>query len=153
MSAVRSTVHSSFAVERGYRASPAKVFAAWSDARAKAQWFHGPNERSREALQLDFRVGGKEHASGVAQDGTTHSYDATYLDIVPGERLILAYWMELNKRPISTSLMIVEFFPDGAGTKLRLTEHDTFLDGYDDAGSRKEGTQWLLQQLGKALGV
>ena len=148
----RSVVHASFTLERRYKASPARVFAAWSDGKAKAAWFHGPEERSREPLQLDFRVGGKEHAAGVAKDGTRHSYDALYLDIVPNQRFILTYWMHLNDQAISTSLQTVEFAPDGEGALLTFTEQDAFLDGYDDAGSRKNGTGWLLENLERTLG-
>ena len=32
----RSTVHSTFVIERTYPASPERVFAAWSDQAAKA---------------------------------------------------------------------------------------------------------------------
>jgi uncharacterized protein YndB with AHSA1/START domain len=147
----RKTVHDTFVIERRYKASPARVFAAWSDPKQKAKWFHGPNEKGRDPLQLDFRVGGAEHASGVAGDGTRHTYDALYLDVVPDERFILTYWMSINDVPISASLQTVEFFADGTGTRLKFTEQDAFLDAWDDAGSRREGTEQLLKQLGEAL--
>jgi uncharacterized protein YndB with AHSA1/START domain len=148
----RKTVHDTFTLERRYKASPARVFAAWSDPKEKAKWFHGPNEKGRDPLALDFRVGGREHASGVAQDGTRHTYDALYLDIVPNERFILTYWMSIDDVPISASLQTVELFADGSGTRLKFTEQDAFLDGWDDAGSRREGTEQLLKQLAEALG-
>jgi hypothetical protein len=47
--------------------------------------------------------------------------------------------------------MTVEFKPSGKGTKLTLTEQDAFLDGYDNAAQREQGTQFLLDNLGKAL--
>jgi uncharacterized protein YndB with AHSA1/START domain len=147
----RKVVHDSFTIERWYKAPPVRVFAAWSNSKAKSAWFHGHDERGRDPLELDFRVGGKEHASGIAQDGTRHTYDALYLDIVPNERFILTYWMSINDIPISASLQTVELFADGAGTRLQFTEQDAFLDGFDDADSRKEGTEQLLNQLGVAL--
>jgi uncharacterized protein YndB with AHSA1/START domain len=51
----RTAVHAAFAIERVYRAAPARVFAAWADRDAKARWFscHG-------GYALDFRVGGRE---------------------------------------------------------------------------------------------
>ena len=148
----RSVVHHTFTLERRYKARPARVFAAWSDPKAKAAWFHGPDERSRDALQLDFRVGGREHASGVAHGGTRHTYDALYLDIVPNERIVLTFWMDIDGTPISTSLQTVQFRPDGAGTLLTFTEQAAFLDGFEGPESREEGTGWLLEQLAQALG-
>ena len=147
----RSVVHASFTIERRYQAAPARVFAAWSEVKSKATWFHGADEHSREPLQLDFRVGGKEHAAGVTKNGTRHTYDALYLDIVPAERLILTYWMHINDRQISASLQTVEFAPDGDGARVTFTEQAAFLDGYDDAGSRKNGTNVLLDNLERSL--
>ncbi len=149
----RTAVHSTFSMERRYKAAPAKVFAAWSSASAKSVWFQGPDERGREPLQQDFRVGGKEIASGTAHDGTTHRYEATYLDIAPDERIILAYVMHIDGRLISASLMTVELSVDGSsGTRLKLTEQDAFLDGWDEGDGRERGTAGLLDQLGSALG-
>ena len=40
----RSVTHDTFAVERTYDASPARVFAAWADPEAKSSWFGPPDE-------------------------------------------------------------------------------------------------------------
>jgi hypothetical protein len=45
----------------------------------------------------------------------------------------------------------MELKPEGAGTKLTVTEQGAFLDGYDDAGSREHGTGLLLDKLGASL--
>jgi uncharacterized protein YndB with AHSA1/START domain len=39
-----SVVHATFVVERTFNASPAEVFNAFADPKAKAQWFVGPKE-------------------------------------------------------------------------------------------------------------
>ena len=41
----------------------------------------------------------------------------------------------------------MEFLPAGSATRLIVTEQGAFLDGYDDAGSREQGTRWLLDKL------
>jgi len=45
----------------------------------------------------------------------------------------------------------IEISPEGKGAKLVLTEYGDFLDGYDDAGSREHGTNFLMDALGKSL--
>lgn len=60
----RSVTHATFVVERGYDASPARVFAAWADPEAKARWFASPEEWGPDEFELDFRVGGRELSRG-----------------------------------------------------------------------------------------
>ena len=52
---------------------------------------------------------------------------------------------------ISASLTTVEIRPQGSGTHLTFIEQGVFLDGYDDAGTREQGTRWLLDKLGASL--
>jgi len=148
----RSVTHATFSIERTYDASPAQVFAAWATPEAKRRWFGGPDEWQRGKYELDFRVGGRERASGGPEGGPVHIYDAIYQDIVPDERIILAYDMHLDDRRISVSLLTIEFKPEGKGTRLVLTEQGAFLDGFDDPAGRERGTRDLLDALGAELG-
>jgi uncharacterized protein YndB with AHSA1/START domain len=147
----RKTDHATFTIERVYDAKPARVFKAFADPKAKAQWFGGPAEWTQGGRELDFRVGGRERLSGGPKGGQVHSFDALYQDIVPDERIIYSYDMHLDDKRISVSLATIELKPQGGGTRLVFTEQAVFLDGYDDAGSRERGTQGLLDKLGASL--
>ena len=147
----RNISHATFTVERTYDAAPARVFAAWADQKSKARWFVGPDGWDRSDHQLDFRVGGSESVSGGPPGGTVHRYNAIIYDIVPDNRIISTYEMHLDDVRISVSLATVEIKPAGKGAKLVYTEQGAFLDGYDDAGAREEGTKQLLDQLGAFL--
>ncbi|MFI4998888.1 MAG: SRPBCC family protein [Reyranellales bacterium] len=148
----RSAVHATFTLERTYAAQPERVFHAWSDTKAKARWFAPPAGYTQTPLKSDFRVGGKESISSTPPGKEPHTFDATYWDIVPNERIVYVYEMHIGAARISVSLATIEFKPAGSGTRLVLTEQGVFLDGYDDAGSRERGTRGLLDQLGAALG-
>lgn len=143
----RSATHGSFSIERVYDAVPKRVFRAWADPAAKARWFAGPAEWTMLERFIDFRVGGKERLSGRKGSGIVSTFDAHYHDIVPDERIVYAYAMQLDDKRISVSLATVEFKPAGTGTRLTFTEQAVFLDGYDDGGSRERGTRLLLDQL------
>lgn len=148
----RSVVHGSFTVTRVWKAAPAKVFAAFADEAAKARWFGGPPGWEQHKKVFDFREGGQEHLSGRHPNGMVSVFDCTYHDIVTDERIVYSYVMHVDGRKISVSQACIEIRPEGAGTKLVLTEHGDFLDGYDDNGSREHGTNWLMDNLGKSVG-
>jgi uncharacterized protein YndB with AHSA1/START domain len=143
----RSAHHASFVIERQYDASPARVFGAFADPTAKARWFAGPGEWSREGYALDFRVGGREHLVSRSPSGVAHIFDAVYHDIVPNERIIFSYEMHLDDKRISVSLTTVELKRDGERTRLIFTEQGAFLDGFDNPPERERGTKSLLEKL------
>jgi uncharacterized protein YndB with AHSA1/START domain len=147
----RSTVHGTFTIERVLDATPTRVFAAWADPEAKAQWFAGPPDVKTHDRVFDFRVGGRDRLVTDWPNGVVSRYDAIYLDIVPDRRIITAYEMHLNDRKISASLATVWIEPAGKGTRLVLTEQGAFLDGYDDSGSRERGTNDLVDKLVASL--
>jgi uncharacterized protein YndB with AHSA1/START domain len=147
----RSVVHGSFTITRVWPHAPARVFQAFADEKAKALWFAGPPGWEQHEKSFDFREGGRETLSGRHPNGMVSSFDCIYRDIVPNERIVYSYVMHLDGRKISVSQATVEIRPEGKGTKLVVTEHGDFLDGYDDAGSREHGTNWLIDKLGQSL--
>lgn len=147
----RSVTHDTFAVERTYDASPARVFAAWADPEAKSSWFGSP-DADHDEYELDFQVGGREYSRGKVPGGNgTYTYDARYQDIVPDERIVYAYDMHLEDTRISVSLSTVELKPDGDATRLIYTEQGAYLDGLDSSEQRQGGTGGLLDALGEYL--
>jgi len=149
---VRSVVHATFHLERTYDAPIARVWKALTDEKAKQKWFGGTQGRW-ELLErhMDVRVGGSERLKGRWEGGVVSTFDATYHDVIPNERLIYSYVMHLDDKKISVSLATMQLKADGARTTLKVSEQGAFLDGYDDAGSREHGTGHLLDALGASL--
>lgn len=151
-SPVRSVVHATFDLERTYDAPVPQVWKALTDAEAKQKWFGGtPGRWDLIERRMDVRVGGREILKGRWEGGRVSTFDAIYHDVVPNERLVYAYQMFLDERKISVSLATLQLVAQGESTTLKVTEQGAFLDGYDDAGSRKEGTGFLLDALGASL--
>lgn len=151
-SGVRSVVHAVFHLERTYDAPAARVWAALTDPVAKRKWFGGPSGKWQELERhMDVRVGGTERAKGRWEGGVVSTFDAIYHDVVPLQRLVYSYVMHLDEKKISVSLATMQLVGEGGKTTLKVSEQGAFLDGYDDAGSREQGTGFLLDALGASL--
>jgi uncharacterized protein YndB with AHSA1/START domain len=60
----RSVIHDTFSLERGYPATPSRMFAAFASAQAKGAW-HATSEHELAdgpagVQEFDFRPGGRE---------------------------------------------------------------------------------------------
>jgi uncharacterized protein YndB with AHSA1/START domain len=148
----RSVVHATFHLERTYDAPAERVWRALTDEAAKQKWFSGPPERW-ELLErhMDVRPGGRERLKGQWEGGLVSTFDATYHDVIANERLVYSYEMHMDDKKISVSLATMQLKARDGETTLMVTEQGAFLDGYDDAGSREQGTSLLLDALGASL--
>jgi uncharacterized protein YndB with AHSA1/START domain len=144
----RHVTHATFTLERAYPAPPARVFAAWADPAVKGRWFAGG---TGEGHQLDFRVGGREVASGGPEGGPVMTFESLYREIVPQERIVYTSTMSAGADVVTISLTTVEFKPADGGTKLVLTEQGAFLDGREEPAWRENGTADQLKALAIVL--
>ena len=73
---------------RVIRAAPDRVYRAFLDADALAKWLP-PDGFTGRVHQLDGRVGGTWRMSFTNfANGQAHSFGGSYLELVPGERLV-----------------------------------------------------------------
>jgi uncharacterized protein YndB with AHSA1/START domain len=147
----QSVVHSAFRIERTYPSSPARVFAAFSNQAAKRRWFVEGEGWEIDEFTMDFCVGGRETARFRFKGGPPIGNDTIYLDIVPDQRIVLAYTMTVGDARISVSLATTEITAAGDGARVVYTEQGAFFDGADAAPQREEGCRELLEKLADEL--
>jgi uncharacterized protein YndB with AHSA1/START domain len=147
----RTVTHATFVIDRTFKASPARVFAAFADPTAKKRWFANPDESASIQHDIDFRVGGHETSRGIDPNGPSFLFDAVYQDIVPDQRIVTTYEMQMNDARISVSVATLELKPDGSATRLVYTEQGAFLDGLDTSEQREHGTRELFDALEREL--
>jgi uncharacterized protein YndB with AHSA1/START domain len=166
-----NTIHGSFTVERDLPASPAQVFATYAEPDIRKRWFRIPSSPRQARHELDFRVGGHEIARGLfAPTGTTEErieYRSTFLDIVPGRRIVVAYDLTVDGVRRWASLVTIELAghrhdnsdnsgKDVSGTRLTHTEQYAFLaytgDGGHDTKHLEGGTRLQFNALAAVLG-
>lgn len=146
-------IHGSFTLNRDWAAPPARVFAAWADPAMKASWFRAPTPAWQEIRRsMEFRVGGIEIAEGrFADTGMTTLFTARYHVIQAPHRLVYAYDLHLSGALHSVTLASLHIAPRGAGTHVAYTEQIVFLTGQDGTASRREGTTFHIDEIGKIL--
>jgi len=149
-------IHDTFVIERNYPKPPETVFAAFADPAKKRQWFAVGGSTQVEEFTMDFRVGGAERTvyrfnEGSPFPGVELTNDATYLDIISNQRVVMAARMALGGKRISASLVTFELRPSATGTELICTHQAAFFEGADGPEMRKAGWQKLFDNLETSL--
>ncbi len=136
----------SLTVKRRLKASPAKVFAAWTEPEKIVKWF-GPDAGPVHEASTDVRVGGRYAVSFSTEDGERHHVSGTYREVVPNEKLVFTWaWRTMPERE---SLVTVLIKPDGSGSLLTLI-HEQFFD--EPARDRhRQGWSGCLDKLERYL--
>jgi len=149
-------IHNTFVIERSYPHTPEVVFAAFADPIQKRRWYGESETHDVEEFTMDFKVGGREQfryrfREGTPFPGVELASSGHFYDIVPNQRIVTASNMAIGGRPISISLVTIEFLPTATGTDLVLTHQAAFFEGSDGPQMRQDGWRKLLDSLESAL--
>ncbi len=118
----QAVTHHTYVIERSYPTTPERVFAAFSDPAKKRRWYAaGGSSSDVEEFEMDFRVGGNERTlrrfkAGSPFPGIALINHTNYQDIVPNQRVVVAYTMTLGEKRISASLATFEISRTEAGS-------------------------------------
>lgn len=74
------------------------VFNAWTDASAFCDWF-GPHGFTCVVREMDVRPGGRARFDMTAPDGTIYTNRFDYLEVVPGELLVMDHGSDVDRDP------------------------------------------------------
>ena len=112
---VDTAVKPSLTIKRRFKASPAKVFAAWTDPEKIKRWM-GPGEIDTVKAESDPACGGRYLIMMQSPTGEQHDVGGVYREIVADEKLVFTWaWKSAPERE---SLVTVVLKPDGDGTLL-----------------------------------
>jgi len=141
---IRSPVKPSLTLKRRFKASPAKVFAAWTDPEKVKRWM-GPGPVTPIHAENDARVGGRYRWVMKSPDGEVHDVAGSYREVIPNEKLVFTWaWKTTPERE---SVVTVMLKPDGDGTLLTLI-HEQFFDE-ETRDSHQSGWTGALDKLEK----
>lgn len=104
-------------VRRLIRASPQRVFAAWTTPAELTAW-HAPGPLVVSAAAIDLRPGGRYRIHMRAPDGRELCVGGVYLEVEAPRRVVYTWAWEGQDMP--DSVVTVEFHARGAGTEVVL---------------------------------
>jgi uncharacterized protein YndB with AHSA1/START domain len=77
-----------FSLTRTFAASPERVYNAWLDHAVLFQW-SAPANCTMVSLETDSRVGGRWESRFLFGTGEEHVTVGEYLELVPGQRIVM----------------------------------------------------------------
>ncbi len=133
-------------VSKEVKATPEKIWSAWSDISTWKEWFMpGPGTAEAEG---EVVMGGSYSVkfSGGPQVMTTRG---TFTLVQPPKKLVFTWHYDGTPADASEQLVTVELQPKGDGTLVTLT-HSGFTDT-DSANNHKIGWEAILGAMDKAV--
>lgn len=108
-------------LHRVLRAPSDRVYRAFLDPAALAKWLP-PNGFTCTVHELEARVGGRYRMSfSNFSTGNGHSFGGTYLELVPGKRIVHDDRFEDPNLP-GTMVTTIDLKPVSCGTELRIEQ-------------------------------
>ena len=139
-----------FTLTREFLATPAAVWAAWTDADQAAQWLHPRGVSTpRESVTIDAREDG-EYAYTMVNDATGEQYPTggRYFEVEPEHKLVFT-WGNPGDATKDTPIVTVEM--EAVGDLTRLTFTIRGVEGMVGDGSFYDGWQSALDSLSSHL--
>jgi uncharacterized protein YndB with AHSA1/START domain len=122
--------HATIVMERTYNATPARVFAAWSDVEARKRWSSPADNIRIEYESADFREGGRDVSRCIEPSNDDYVATVTYLDIRKDQRIVFAEDVVHGEKRVSAALISMVLTPQVSATHLSLTLQ---IASFDDA--------------------
>jgi uncharacterized protein YndB with AHSA1/START domain len=107
-------------ISRQVDAPRALVYRAFTDPAHLLRWF-GPAGFTCRGAEVDLRVGGVWRIVMVGPDGAEYPVKGTYLEVVPGEKLVYLDEWVTDFKPTQSMLVAVHLADRDGGTRITLT--------------------------------
>jgi uncharacterized protein YndB with AHSA1/START domain len=120
-------------ISRLLRAPRAALWRAWTDPALLAQWWC-PRPWTTEVRAFDLRPGGGFHTFMRGPDGGESDNPGSFLEVVPGERLVMTWMLLADGRPATPWLpmtAVVTMADEAGGTRYVATVMHADVAGCD----------------------
>jgi uncharacterized protein YndB with AHSA1/START domain len=134
-------------VSQTIRATPERLFRAWTDPNELRHWWRMEGEGWAFArAALDVRVGGRYELAMMSPDGKAHVAVGVYRDVRPPTLLAFTWDWEDPEHRVGETLVTVEFKETGPDATDVVITHERFTDP-KRVDSHEHGWSQLLRLL------
>lgn len=131
------------------KATPERVYAAWTKAEQFAKWFGPRVDGHLQVDTFDCSVGGRYDVTMVFLDGDRFQIVGQFQELDPPRKLVLTWQAIGNPTTPEETLVTVYLVPSEVGTLVRLT-HERFISAEARDG-HQQGWASLLSRLATVL--
>ena len=133
----------SLTLKRQMKASPARLFKAWTEPTKLVHWW-GPADTEEGSIEAetDLRVGGAYRIRFRTADGRQHEASGLYEEIVPDQKLVMSWTWSGAAAP---TRLTVTFRGEEGGTMLILTHAG--LDDTESVALHEAGWSGAIDKL------
>ena len=125
------------------------VFKAWTDPEKLARWW-GPQGFETLSCRADVRPGGLYRVSMRSPQGSTHTRQGVYREVVEPERLVFTFaWEDAQGHPSHETVVMVTF--DELGPKTRLTLHQAVFETVTARDAHQGGWTSCMERFAEYL--
>ncbi len=134
-------------IDRIFKASPEKVFKAWTDPAILVQWY-GPEGFHTRDVMMDVRPGGAHRGVMVGPDGNAHTASGVYREIDAPKRLVMTWAWEDDKGQRGHETVIeITFHAAPGGTRMHLVQQ--IFQNADSRDGHGKGWNSSFDKLGR----
>jgi uncharacterized protein YndB with AHSA1/START domain len=139
--------HATLVFEREVPATVEKVFAAFANAKIRAEWSAPSDTATIIYDQEDFREGCEDRFRCGSKSNPNIHGTTRYLEIIPGRRIVSSETISMDGKRLCASLITLEIAQSGSTTKLRSTSQVASFIGHDMIKGTEIGNNSSLDSL------
>ncbi len=124
------------------KASPERVFRAWTESSEFIRWFRGSEDGRLEVHRFDCREGGGYDVTMVNGNGDRFNLTGSYLKLIPNQQIVMTWCWVPSASPMRVT---VNLEAESGGSTLTLL-HERF-DSATERDMHRDGWSPCLQNL------